>query len=89
MSIEQDTRVIEMEGERKGGGGLGSGQRQTSALVLARYPSFMPIVNREYKLLTGYVGRFYKTTCVTFCILEVGVRTNLQYYQSHRALVFS
>ena len=49
----------------------------------------MPNVNPECKLLTGYVGRFYKATCVTPCILEVGVRSNSQYSQSHRVLVFS
>ena len=62
---------------------------QLPALVLARYPSFMLNVNPECKLLTAYVGRFYKATCVTPCILEVGVRTNLPYNQSHRVLVFS
>ena len=62
---------------------------QIPVLVLARYPSFMPNVNPECKLLTAYVGRFYKAMCVTPCILEVGVRTNSQYNQSHRVLVFS
>ena len=48
---------------------------QIPALVLARYPSFMPNVNLECKLLTAYyVGRFYKATCVTPCMLEVGVK---------------
>ena len=38
----------------------------------------MPNVNPECKLLTAYVGRVYKATCVTPCILEVGVRTDSQ-----------
>ena len=41
--------------------------------------SVMPSVTPECKLLTAYVGHFYKATCVTHCILEVGVRTNSQY----------
>ena len=62
---------------------------QIPALVLARCPSFMPNGNPECKLLAAYVGRSYKATCVTPCILEVGVSTNSQYNQSHRVLVFS
>ena len=87
----QDTRVIEKGGREKGGGGgsLALAKLQIPALVLARYPSFMPKFNPKCKLLTGYVGRFYKATCVTPCILEVGGRTNSQYNQSHRVLVFS
>ena len=77
-------------GCRGWGGSLALAKLQIPALVLARYPSFVPNVNPECKLLTAYyVGRFYKATCVTPCILEVGVRTNSQYNQSHRVLVFS
>ena len=47
----------------------------------------MPNVSPECKLLTACVGHFYKATCVTHCILEVGLRTNLQHSQSHRVLV--
>ena len=48
----------------------------------------MPNVNLECRLLTAYVGHFYKAMCVTHCILEVGVRINSRYNQSHRVLVF-
>ena len=74
--------MIERGGERRGGGeSLALAKLQIPALVLARYPSFMPNVNPECKLLTAYVGRFYKAACVTPCILEVGVRTNSEYNQ--------
>ena len=45
--------------------------------------SFMPNLNPECKLLTPYVDHFYKATCVTHCMLEIGVMTNSQYNQSH------
>ena len=45
----QDTRVI----ERGGGGSLALVKLQIPALVLARYPSFMPNINPECKLLTA------------------------------------
>ena len=72
--------MIEREGDRKGGDSH-LDKLQIPALVLARYPSSMPNVNPESKLLAVYVGRFYKATCVTTCILEVGARTNSQYSQ--------
>ena len=62
---------------------------QIPALVRARYPNFMPNLNPECKLLTAYVGHFYKATGVTHCILGVGERTNPRRNQSHRVLVFS
>ena len=69
---------------RKGGGGgvsLSLAKLQVPAVVLARYPSFMPNVNPECKPLAAYVGRLYQATCVTPCILEVRVRMNSQYNQ--------
>ena len=51
--------------------------------------SFMPNVSPECKLLTAYVGHFYKATCVTHCVREVGVRTNSQHDESHRVLMLS
>ena len=82
--------MIERRGADEGGGGsLALAKLQVLARVLAGYSNFMPNVNPECKLLTAYVGRFYNDTCVTPCILEVGVRTNSQYNQSHRVLVFS
>ena len=86
----QDTRVIERGGgEVEGGGGsLALAKLQIPALVLARYPSFMP--QPWVQLQTAYyVGRFYKATRVTPCILDAGIRTNSHYNQSHRVLVFS
>ena len=48
-------------------------KHQIPALVQARYLSFRPNVNPECKLLTAYVGPFYKAKCVAPCILEVGI----------------
>ena len=59
------------------------------ALVLARYPKLQAKHHSWVKLLTVYVGHFYKATCVTHYILEVGVRASSQHSQSHRVLVFS
>ena len=72
-----------------GEGGLAPAKLQIPALVLTRYPSFMPNGNPECNLLTAYVGPFNKITCVTPCIFEVGVRTNSQYNQLHRVFVSS
>ena len=81
--------VTIQEWSRGGDGSLALPKLQIPAFVLAKYPSFMPNVNPECKLLTPYVGRFYKATCVTPCILKVGVRTKSQYNHSHRVPVFS
>ena len=70
MVYSQDTRVVEREGGRRGGG-LALAKLPIPALALARYLSSMINVSLECKLLTGNVGRLYKATCLTPCILEV------------------
>ena len=37
----------------------------------------MPNATPECKLLTAYAGHFYKFTCVTDCIIEMGVKDQL------------
>ena len=88
LILGQDTSDREGGGEEEVGGSLAVA-KQIPALVLARCPNFMSYVNPKCKLLTAYVGHFYKATYVTHCILEVKVRTNSQHNHSHRVLVFS